>query len=652
MRKGLLTAGIIAVTTSMNVHAENDFVIDIGGISFDDLINTTITSVSKQEEKIQTAAAAVFVLNSEDIRRARVTNIPDALRLVPGVHVVQEEASTWGVSIRGFNTSVFNNKLLILIDGRSVYDPLYAGTFWQVQDTLLQDIERIEVIRGPGGALWGSNAVNGVINIITKSATDTQGGLLELGAGDEERAFGSVRYGWKTAGGHSARAFAKFNERDQSWNEAGAKDDWRIARGGFRLDGESASGDSHTLQGDVYNGRVGPQTAEINPLTGVPDSDGEYEGANLLYRWSTEATDGSGFQVQAYWDYTDLDLPTLGVSRNTFDIEFQKNFASGKSHRVIFGGGARQNADRVTADILGGVSPEESEDRIFNLFLQDTIRIPERNATFTVGAKLSDNDFTGVEFQPSARVSWTGLEKQTLWGAISRAVRTPSRLETDFPGFSAKSRDHINSEELVAFELGHRIFSERDFSIETTAFLNDYDQLIIFEQNLSKGFFVEAKNALKGRVHGLEINSTWQVASNWRLDGSLTYLEMDLRKRGDNTALDATGTVDQSSSIEDGDPHLRGVIRSSYDLAPNLEIDTIIRHAGKIKGPTGLGRVLPVTALDLGVTWRPRTDLTLGLTGRNLLDSHHPERAGATATSSPERNEVQRGVFGTATWRF
>lgn len=645
MRKGLLATGIIAAMSSMGVQAADDFVIDIGGISFDDLINTTITSVSKQEEKLQDAAAAVFVLTSDDIRRARVTNIPDALRLVPGVHVVQGDASSWGVSIRGFNTSVFNNKLLILVDGRSVYDPLFAGTFWEVQDTILEDIDRIEVIRGPGGTLWGSNAVNGVINITTKGAAATQGTFAQLGAGNEDPAIGSFRYGWQTESGAAARVFAKFNDHDATWNPGGSKDDWRTGRTGFRIDHSGEGGLDQTFQGEIYKVISGPVVG--------PADDNRIRGGNLIYRRTVKSDSKVITQIQGYYDYIDYASPGFDFVRDTLDLELQQQIPSGR-HSVVWGAGIRFNGDNITESSFGAANPSESDDMTYNVFAQDTLDIPSRNLKATFGGKLSKNDFTGVEFQPSARVAWGGMERQTLWGAISRAVRIPSRLDTDFP-FSAASRDDLDAEELISYEIGHRLFSKRGLTLESTAFFNDYDELIVFEQDLSKlpGLPLSSANALEGNTHGIEVNTTWKASDDWRLDASLTYLEMDLEVRPGQSGLDATGTIDQSSSIEDSDPHVRATLRSAYDVSEQLEFDGIVRYSDSIAGPGGAAKVPSYVAVDLGVTWRPRKDFEFAISGRNLFDSHQPEQVGTSRTPpTPPRSEIQRSVFGTATWRF
>ncbi len=648
-RHGILAAAVAACMAHTVAFAEDDFVIDIGGISFDELINTTITSVSKKEQRLQDAAAAIFVLTAEDLRRARATTVADALRLVPGVHVVSTDANSWGISIRGFNTSVFNNKLLILVDGRSVYDPLFAGTFWDLQDPVLEDIDRIEVIRGPGGTLWGSNAVAGVINIITKSAKDTQGGLVVAGTGTEERVISTFRHGAELENGGHYRLYGKFNERDEGWHASGAQDDWRIGKGGFRFDKSLDGGVTHTLQGDIFDARTGPTTGAAE--------DNRYYGGNLIYRWSHNADDGSGQTVQLYYDYFDLDNPGIEEQRDTVDFEYQRNMAPRGGHSITWGLGARYLGDRVTTDgataLLLTAVPEESEDQIYSLFAQDEISLLENRLKLTVGAKLEENDFTGLEIQPNLRFAWSVDEKNTYWGAVSRAVRIPTRLESDFPSISDNDLD---AEELVAYELGWRKLAGNRFSLDTTLFYNAFDEVIIFDTTgavapVPNVLGIKANNALEGESYGAEISARWQAREWWRMEVGLTYLQVDLKAKSGFTALNATAE-NQAASIERSDPHHRATLVSQMELSDTLSFDTVIRYSDNISGPGGPGSVPSYVVFDMGITWKPAPELEINLGARNLGDNHHPEAVGTTATAAPTRSEVQHSVFGTVTWRY
>lgn len=423
-------------SAAFDVHADEPS-IDIKGTSLIELMNMKITSVSKTEERLSDAPAAVYVITHDDIRRSGVTSIPEALRLAPGVHVAREGAHSWAISIRGFNSDI-TNKLLVLIDGRSVYSPLFAGVFWDVQDTLLEDVERIEVISGPGGTLWGANAVNGVINIITRSAQDTLGGFAEFGGGNQEQGFAGLRYGGKLGEDAAVRGYLKTFSRDSFRRADGERaiDDWQMNQGGFRLDWQQSEADLFTVQGDIYSGKEDGMFRDDFILGTVPGPDfkdqSDVAGGNLLGRWERQLSETSDFQLQAYYDYSKREIPgTYDEARDTFDIDFQHHFKLGRRNDILWGLGYRWTRDDIDNTTFATFTPDSRSDETFSAFLQDKIDLWDEKLFLTLGSKFEHNDYTGFEYQPNARLSWLPTERQTLWAAVSRAVRTPARLNTD-----------------------------------------------------------------------------------------------------------------------------------------------------------------------------------------------------------------------------
>ncbi|MCK5229802.1 MAG: TonB-dependent receptor, partial [Desulfobulbaceae bacterium] len=410
---------------------------DMTELSLEELMNIEITSVSKKPEKLADAAAAVFVVTREDIRRSGVTSIPEALRMAPGINVARIDSNKWAVTSRGFNGR-FANKLLVLIDGRSVYTPSFSGVHWEVIDIFLEDVDRIEVIRGPGATLWGANAVNGVINIITKHAADTQGGLIAMGAGTEERGFGGVRYGTDMGETTYGRFYAKGFKRDEFvHNTTGddAGDDWDMLRGGFRLDSLLYDRDSVTVQGDIYQGNMN-QTLHLPTVSGpffnkIVEDKAEVEGWNLLTRWQHTLSPTSDFTLQVYYDRTNRDEFVYGEIRDTFDIDLQHQFAAYKRHEVIWGLGYRYTHDDFSDSEILRLDPDSRSDELFSAFVQDKITLMEDCLWLTIGSKFEHNDYTGYEIQPNARLFWAPHTDHKVWASVGRAVRTPSRMEDD-----------------------------------------------------------------------------------------------------------------------------------------------------------------------------------------------------------------------------
>jgi iron complex outermembrane recepter protein len=626
-------------------------------LSVEELLDIDVTSVSKYPEKLSAAAAAVAVLTQDDIHSSGFTSIPEALRLVPGLDVARVDSHTWAISSRGFN-DIFANKLLVMIDGRTVYTPLFSGVFWEVQDTLLEDIDRIEVVRGPGATLWGANAVNGVINIITKSARDTQGLLVSGGGGGEDRGFADIRYGLKLDDNVFLRVYGKYFNRDSSVlpNDTEAHDAWDMYRGGFRLDWEPTTQNSFTFQGDIYAGdqdeNYSVPTTKFPFSTTIPTTD-NVSGGNLLGRWSHSFSADSQLTVQAYYDRTVRNSPIFSENRDTGDIDLQHRFALGERQEFIWGLGFRTTHDDVRNSLNVSLLPDSRTLNLYSAFLQDEISIVPERLRLTVGSKFEDNDFTGFEIQPSARALWTPGYSQTIWASVSRAVRTPSRAESDIrlnpappvplpPGsITILGNPDMESEELLAYELGYRIQPIDQLKVDLTAFYNDYDDLRTLEPT-RPGPVSPSKvaNNLFGESYGTEISATAQVTNRWRLQGSYSYLEAQLhRKAGSHD--NSTETATEGSS-----PRNQFFLRSLFDLGWNIQFDATLRYVDTLPAP----KIPSYLALDLRLAWSPRKDLEFAIVGQNLLDDRHPEFAPTFVGT--QQTEVERSVYGTVVWRF
>jgi iron complex outermembrane receptor protein len=601
--------------------------------TLEELLNQEVTSASKRPEPLTKVATAIEVIDSEEIRRSGATTIPDILRLATGLHVAQADGHTWAVSARGFNTTVAN-KMQVLIDGRNLYSPLFSGVFWDVQHYLLDDIDRIEVIRGPGAALWGANAFNGVINIITKSARDTQGGLLMGGGGTEENGFGGFRYGSKFSENTFYRVYATYFNRDGLKYPSGADahDGMMQGQTGFRTDSYLQGANVITVQGDYYNGLDSTDKQDDTHVT----------GGNLLGRWSHTFSETSDLQAQLYYDRTYRNIPQqFREDLGTYDLDFQHRFDVGERNHLMYGFEYRlyeDDIDNPNPTLLAFVPPERNM-QLVSGFLQDEINIVPDYFGVTVGSKFEHNDFTGFEFQPSIRAAYFPAEGQTLWAGVSRAVRTPTRIDEDFvvPSFGLTNEPPglFRSEEVIAYELGYRLQLWKRVSFDLTGFYNDYDNLRSVEP--MGGFLVE-RNELEGDGYGFEISSTFQATDSWRLRGGYRYLET--RLHGSAASKDPLAAANEAN-----DPHNIVTLTSMLNLPWKLEFDQIVRYVDNVPPPFAVAEYL---ALDLRLAWSPRPNLELAVVGRNLLDNQHPEIGAPTAL----RKEVERSVYGKVTWRF
>ncbi|MCP4689320.1 MAG: TonB-dependent receptor, partial [Desulfobacterales bacterium] len=610
---------------------------------------------------------AVFVITSEDIRRSGAATIPDLLRMAPGIQVARIDASNWAVSSRGFNGR-FANKLLVLMDGRTVYTPLFSGVFWDVQDALLEEIDRIEVIRGPGAALWGANAVNGVINIITKEAEKSQGLLALGGVGTEERAFGAIRWGGHIGENGCYRLYTKYFNRDSTVFDDGqdAGDDWRNLRAGFRMDWSVADADAFTLQGDVYDGRVhdiisypGGPPSWVNTVSG----DTEISGGNILGRWRREFSETSRMTLQLYYDRTRRTRLLIPMDiHQTVDMDFQHQFLVGQ-HDVMWGVGYRFIRGDIDNSAVFILDDERRKTDLFSAFLQDDIHLAGDALRLILGIKLEHNDYTGFEIQPNARLLWTPGERAVLWASISRAMRTPSRSDHDlwlnpvtlppdtfFPGapplnlFILGSRDY-DSEELIAYELGCRVSPLDHLSVDIAAFFNAYDNLettVPREYDFSTWparLIMIVDNKKSGETYGFEVSADYEALDGWRLQAAYSYLQMNLTPDPGSREI-------SMESAEESIPHNQLSLRSTMDLPWRLEFDLWLRYTDELPGP----EVDDYCTLDARLGWRPKENLELALVGRNLLESRHQETKRAYVDNLP--TDVERSVYIKATWRY
>jgi len=641
---------------------------DLTTASLEDLMDIQVTSVSKKEEQLFQTAAAIYVITQEDIRRSGLTSIPELLRMVPGLSVARIDGNKWAISARGFS-SRFANKLLVLIDGRSVYTPLFSGVFWETQDLVLEDVERIEVIRGPGATLWGANAVNGVINIITKHTKDSQGGLLTVGTGTEEQGFGSLRFGGKLGEKAYYRLYAKYFNRGKSVDFSGhpAADRWDALRGGFRIDWQASAKDSLTLQGDIYNGDAGQTIALISafpPFTRTVEDHINLAGGNVNVRWNRTNSARSDLALQLSYDRTKREEAYLGEGRNSFNFDFQNHLALGRRQDMVWGFGYRVTSDHLADRRSVSFNPDRRTDNLFSGFWQDEFLLAPKRLRLTLGSKVEHNNYTGFEVQPNVRLLWTPSDRQTIWTAVSRAVRTPSRIEDDiqspyqvFPGADGipnvvtvfGNRD-FKSETLVAFELGYRVRPANQLSLDIATFYNSYRHLRTAIPGTP--FFAATpfpprvviplilNNKLLGESYGTGITANWNVMNNWKLSSGYTFLRVQLHAYPGSTlpiiAEDEEGTS----------PKYQIQIHSYLTLPHNLELDTALYRVGRLF----TGSIPGYTRLDIRLGWRLTESLDLSIGMQNLLDRRHPEfgvtNLGETLTQS------ERGVYGKLTWRF
>ncbi len=608
---------------------------ELADMSLEQLSNVVVTSVSRQEERLSNVAASIFIISAGDIRRSGVRSIPEALRLAPNLQVAQADARNYAITARGFN-NVLENKLLVLIDGRSIYSPLISGVFWDVPDLVMEDIDRIEVISGPGATIWGANAVNGVINVITKSARDTQGGLLS-GAAGEHGSDGALRYGGQTGNGGYYRVYGKFEQTDDTKTEDGRNTvtGWHHSQAGFRSDWDMPMG-ALSLSGDYYQAQLGQ--------FGTPQI--RLAGGNLMTRLSRKLDGDADLRLQAFLDHTERNQPGAYYDRlDTLDLELQHGLHLGQSHSLIWGGGYRYVQDRVVNGPSFGFLPGDLEMHWANVFAQDEIALQPK-LKLTAGLKLEHDSYTGMEYLPSLRLAWNTDPQRLLWASLTRAIRAPSRIDRDLyapskpiiiggkPFFVIDGGPNFASEVAKVAELGYRAQPQPECSYSMTAFYSDYTRLRTLEQQPSR--MSEFMNLGKGNVRGVELWGQWQPLPVWRLNGGLVV------QRVQTSLLPGSKDSSGSTGLATDDPGRHWLLRSSLDIGDDVQLDLHLRHSSRLPTPVVPG----YSELELQLLWKPRHDTEVALLGQNLLHPRHVEFGGTG------RSEFERSLLLRMTKRF
>jgi iron complex outermembrane receptor protein len=602
---------------------------DLVDLSFEELSQIEVTSVSKRAEPLSRSPAAIYVISGDDIRRSGVTSLAEALRLAPNLEVARVDAQTYTISPHGLNSVNASNKLLVLIDGRSIYTPFFSSVFWDQQDVMLADVERIEVISGPGGALWGANAMNGVINVITKAAGDTQRGVVDAELGNRLQQ-GAMRWGGKLGDAGRYRVYAQAAGESQTFLTGGdgASDDWRSTQAGFRAD-VTALGSAFTVQGDMYEN-----------ILDTPG--GRRSGGNVLGRWTRQLSGGSTLQVQAYYDQQHRDdLAATGGSGSeqldTYDIEAEHNFAIGRNQQVVWGIGQRVWRDEfVNTSNPFVLMPQSQALRLTSVFGQDTIALRD-DLSLTLGGKFEYSSFSGWAFMPSVRMGWQATARDFVWGAISRAVRPPSRLERDLtaPGIVDTSPS-FQSEKLIAYEAGWRSQLSSQASLSISLFYNDYDDLRTTSPTPVTILPVTFGNGLEGHTYGVDAWGSWSPLPWWRINPGVGFLRKDFHlKPGE---VDIAGV----QTVLGHDPAHQVFLRSYMDLPHNTELYIGLRQIAALPDVA----VPSYFEADVRLGWHVTPKLELALVGQNLIHARHAEAAGTPI------HEIPRSVYVGARWSF
>jgi len=634
---------------------------DLADASLEDLMNIEVTTVSKKDQKLSQAPAAIYVITQEDIRRSGMSAIPDLLRMVPGLQVGQMQAGSWGVSARGFN-SQSSDKMLVLVDGRSIYSPIDKGVFWDEQDIPLDDIERIEVVRGPGATMWGANAVNGVVNIITKKAKDTQGSLATAEAGNGQLG-AELRFGGSLGGDGYYRIFSKYTDGEDLKSSQLTIDGLRSLHSGVRADWSLSDKDSLTVEGDLFHTLAGSaiNVFQLTPPYGaIAGSDTHGDGGDAMVTWSQVQSSRSRTQLRVSVDRSQRSDIQESESHSTVDADFQHEFALTASHDLVWGLGFRDSDIHYSEGFDIGANPAHRNEQLISAFVQDQWKIPGDRLSLSLGSKFEHNSFSGYDVQPSARLMWTPDARHSAWLAVSRAVRTPSYVDQAIrvnyeviptpEGLPAVVTIFGNplsrSETVLAYEFGYRLQATRRFSVDISAFYNRYRHLQTVEPQAvylsidpQPVHLVEPlllANGMHGESWGGEISANWNVTSHWRLIPGYSYLRLDLHD--DPTSLDtaALAVVTQS-------PRHQFQFRSNLDLSRRLQFDAGVYYNDALTGYN----IPAYTRLDARLGYRLRPDLDLSLIGRNLQGGQHQE---LISLGSYVPATIGRTVFLKLTW--
>jgi len=639
--KRFLTVCLIALSSFSMAQKPADVLVsanELKKMTLEELMNIEIISVSKHPEKLKAAASAIQVITQNDIRSSGAKTLPEALRLASNLQVAQVNSSQWAISARGF-TNVLSNKLLVLIDGRTIYTPLYAGVFWDVQNLLLEDVERIEVISGPGGTLWGANAVNGVINIITKNSKDTKGLFAEGATGTGLPGLGSLRYGDKITDNLSYRVYSTgFNMGYTILADSNAivdsKDEWAMIQGGLRLDWNMNENNQLTLQSNLYDDNPNPDGQK--PV--------QARGNNVIGRWMHKASEKTDFQLQFYYDHTLRDFNN-GFAENlkTYDLDWHTQYKYDQWQTLTCGVGFRVMDHEVQNLQLFAFLPAHKVLQLYSSFLQDEITLVKERLRLALGIKIEHNSYTGFEYQPNARLAWTPTGNHSIWTAVSRAVRTPARIDRDFylyltPTLPFIAGSDFQSEELLAYELGWRVQPMKRLSVSLATFYNIYDHIRSVEPGPPPfNIPVTFSNGVEGETYGAELSLTCQATDWWNLRGGYTFLRKELSVKSWSKDMN-------EASAESNDPENQFLVQSTMDLPGRVELGILMRYTDKLPDPF----VPDYTGLDVRIGWKVTKFLELNVVGQHLLDDRHPE----FIPSSPSAREIERSVYGKIICRF
>jgi len=661
-------ACLVTLTAVVSTSRAQEKQADLSSQSLEDLMNVEVTSVSKTGQKLSRTASAVFVISQEDIRRSGATNIPDVLRMVPGMDVAEINGDTWAITARGFNGR-FSNELQVMVDGRSVYSQTIGGVFWDVLDLPLEDIERIEVIRGPGGSVWGANAVNGVINIITKKAGETKGGMVDAGGGNLDQGLGTSQYGGSLRKGTDYRAYAKYFNQDSMPSLTGQDggDGWHVLRGGFRIDSSLTSKDTVTFQGDMYTGEEGLPATILPSITAPAPVNVEFEvplsGGFLQGIWNHVSSSRSDTTLQISYDTYKRD-DALRDARKTFNIDFQHHFESGERQNFVWGLSYRNSSSHTDGSVAVSLNPANLDTQLFSAFIQDEITVIPDRLYLTAGAKLEHNYYTGFNLSPSVRTALTLSKRQMLWAAASRAVRSPAEIDTsirlNFGGFTPPGgtpvvfgllgNPHVDDEGLEAYEAGYRTSISDRLSFDLSAYYNAYSTQETTEPD---GTFLENtpapphivvaqtyKNLMYGETQGVEITAVWKATNRWTLSPGYAFEEIHMHLQPTSQDTKSVGEVEGSS------PDHAAQLRSHFEFSKALHWDASAYFVDRLSNPG----IASYTRLDTGITWQWRAGAYISVVGQNLVKNAHQEFV--DSTGSAQSTLIKRSAYAKFTWQF
>ncbi len=648
---------------------------DLGGLELEDLLQLKITTAARKPQSVRETPAAVFVITREDIERSGATSVPEALQMAPGVQVGRISSGTWAISLRGANGR-FANKLQVLVDGRSVYTPLFSGTVWEDRDFVLADIERIEVVRGPGGALWGSNAMNGVVNIITRRPADTQGTLVSTGIGTEQKGWLAVRYGFQPGEDQSARIWGKRRVMDASDRPDGSAgyDGGHASSGGFNWDMRLSGGSTLSLSGGITSAHHGEELDLTRFLFGNAPVPGRIETreSHLMARYGGQTADGADYSLQTSYASSGFAIVNpvgpIDDERSTLDIDFQRREARGAGrHDIVWGLGYRHSRDDLNVQLIGGsIQPSRRTQTWTSVFVQDDISLLPERLNLVLGARVEGSSPGRTEIQPTARLMYTPEGPHSYWAALSRTTRQPSRALRDFGarigpfplpaplagGWLVRSTgqgDDMRSETASTVELGYR-YRQGSFTFDAAAFATRYrrqaEYVVTFDgvvalPALTRVTDIEVRTTDDSRAYGFELAADYRYSADWSLHAAYTYTDSTALDRRFPTQLPLT-----SFFIYSADARHRLSLRSSWNLAPDWQLDAWLRSVSSVE-PSGIGGY---TDVDLRLAWQVRRDLELSLVGQNLL---HARRAQYVADTLPSSSlAIERAAYLKAVWSF